>query len=74
LQDALGELNDIAVHERLAERIAEAQKGTKRRSVRTRKAFAAGQLAGIEEARAASVIKGAQRAYRIFAEAKPYWR
>jgi inorganic triphosphatase YgiF len=72
LQDALGELNDIAVHENLTERIADAPDG-KRRAGRTRKAFAAGRLSGREEARIASVLKDARRAYDAFAEAKPFW-
>jgi CHAD domain-containing protein len=72
LQDALGELNDIAVHENLTERIADAPDG-KRRAGRTRKAFAAGRLSGREEARIASVLKDAKRAYDAFAEAKPFW-
>jgi hypothetical protein len=38
-----------------------------------KKAFAAGRLAGHEEARVAPVLKEAERAYAEFAEAKPYW-
>jgi triphosphatase len=72
LQDALGDLNDIAVHENLTERIAEAPDGKRRRG-RARKAFAAGRLSGREEARIASVLKDAERAYDAFAEAKPFW-
>jgi triphosphatase len=72
LQDALGDLNDIAVHENLTERIAEAP-DAKRRGGRARKAFAAGRLSGREEARIASVLKDAERAYDAFAQAKPFW-
>jgi triphosphatase len=74
LQDALGDLNDIAVHEELTAQIADTREVTgKRRAGRTKKAFAAGRLSGREEARAASVLKDAQHAYRVFARAKPYW-
>jgi CHAD domain-containing protein len=72
LQDALGDLNDIAVHENLTERLAEASDGKRRRG-RARKAFAAGRLSGREEARIASVLKDAERAYEVFAKAKPFW-
>ena len=37
------------------------------------KAFAAGRLSGFEEARMASVLRDAERAYRVFARAKPFW-
>jgi CHAD domain-containing protein len=74
LQDALGDLNDIAVHEALTERMVDT-KGImgKRRRGRAKKAFAAGRLSGREEARVASVLRDAQHSYRIFAKAKPYW-
>jgi inorganic triphosphatase YgiF len=74
LQDALGELNDIAVHESLSARMLDAKNvnGT-HHSERAKKAFAAGRLSGREEARAASVLKQAQHAFRSFAKAKPYW-
>jgi triphosphatase len=74
LQDALGELNDIAVHEGLTAEIVDASAADDRRGMgRARKAFAAGRLSGREEARAPSVLNDAQRAYRLFAAAKPYW-
>jgi inorganic triphosphatase YgiF len=71
LQDALGDLNDIAVHEGLTKRTA--AQGGKRRSVRTKKAFAAGRLSGREEARIPSVLKDAECAYGAFAKVKPFW-
>jgi triphosphatase len=74
LQDALGDLNDIAVHEGLTERIVDAQDaGGNQPGGRAKKAFAAGRLSGREEARIASVLKNAERAYRTFAKAKPFW-
>ena len=74
LQDALGDLNDIAVHEGLSERIVDAQDVSgKQREGRVKEAFAAGRLSGREEARMAFVLKDAERAYRAFAKAKPFW-
>jgi triphosphatase len=74
LQDALGDLNDIVVHEELTERIADPPNGNgQSRRRRATKAFAAGCLWGREEARVAAVLKDAERAYRILASAKPFW-
>ena len=74
LQDALGDLNDIAVHAGLTERIVDTQDvRDKQREGRATKAFAAGRLSGHEEARIASVLKDAERAYRGFTKAKPFW-
>jgi inorganic triphosphatase YgiF len=74
LQDALGDLNDITVHEGLSERIVEAQGADgKVRDGHLRKAFAAGRLSGREEARIASVLKDAEHAYRAFAKTRPFW-
>jgi CHAD domain-containing protein len=74
LQDALGELNDIAVHAGLTERIVDTQDARdKQREGRATKAFAAGRLSGHEEARIASVLKDTERAYRGFTKAKPFW-
>jgi hypothetical protein len=67
-------LNDIAVHEGLTERIVDARgAGGKQREGRAKKAFAAGRLSGREEARIASVLKDAERAYRAFSKANPFW-
>jgi CHAD domain-containing protein len=75
LQDALGDLNDIAVHEVLTERIVDEQNVSgKPRGDCATMAFAAGRLAGREEARAASVLKGAVYAHSTFAKTKPFWR
>jgi triphosphatase len=74
LQDRLGDLNDIAVHEQLSERFADGEDaGGKRHGGRAKKAFAAGRLSGREEARIAPVLKEAERAYAAFAKAKPFW-
>jgi inorganic triphosphatase YgiF len=74
LQDTLGDLNDIAVHEALTERIVDEQAASdKRRRGRAKKAFAAGRISGREEARAAAVLMELERAYGLFAKAKPFW-
>jgi triphosphatase len=74
LQDRLGDLNDISVHEGLAVRLADTQQSGGSRAPRTaNKAFAAGRLSGREEARIASALKTAERAYARFATAKPFW-
>jgi len=74
LQDALGELNDIAVHAGLTERLVDGSDvRDKQREGRAKKAFAAGRLSGHEEARIASVLKDSERAYRGFTKAKPFW-
>jgi triphosphatase len=74
LQDALGDLNDIAVHEELSEQLVDGEDaGGKRRGGRAKKAFAAGRLSGREEARIAPVLKEAERAYAAFAKAQPFW-
>jgi triphosphatase len=72
MQDALGELNDIAVHEQLARQEIAPRDG-KRRG-RARQAFAAGRLSGQESARAAAVMHDAERAYARFAKAKVFWK
>jgi CHAD domain-containing protein len=74
LQDALGDLNDIAVHEELSKRLLDASANPgKRRGGRVKKAFAAGRMSGREEARIAAVLKEAQQAYAAFTEAKSFW-
>jgi triphosphatase len=75
MQDALGDLNDIAVHEQLAKRTIESHDPRLERiERRSKKAFAAGRLSGREAARVESVLKDAKRAYRAFAKARPFWQ
>jgi inorganic triphosphatase YgiF len=73
LQDALGDLNDIAVHAGLTERLVNGPDEGGERSRRASEAFAAGRLSGREEARIAAVLADAQRAYAAFAREKPFW-
>jgi inorganic triphosphatase YgiF len=75
LQDTLGDLNDISVHEKLTERLTDARENDgKRKRGAANEALAAGRLSGREKARIASVLKDAKRAYARFAKAKPFWR
>jgi triphosphatase len=69
LQDALGDLNDIAVHEK---RIAAI--GISRRQSSPSRAFAAGLLTGREEARVEAAVTVATQAYADLAKIKSFWR
>ena len=73
LQDALGDLNDIAVHAGLTERLVNGPDEGGERSRRASEAFVAGRLSGREEARTEAVLADAQRAYAAFAREKPFW-
>jgi CHAD domain-containing protein len=73
LQDTLGELNDISVHEGLTAGLVQDGSNGSKQPVRPKKAFAAGQLAGYEEARMASLLRDAERAARLLDQAKPFW-
>jgi inorganic triphosphatase YgiF len=69
LQDGLGDLNDIAVHE---ERIAAI--GQRSRRFDSKRAFAAGLLTGRENARREAAMAAATQAYARLAKVKPFWR
>ena len=72
IQDCLGDLNDIAVHESLT---ADMALEPARNSVsRSRRAFAAGVLTGHEEARANAALTAAIAASDKFAKARPFWK
>jgi CHAD domain-containing protein len=74
LQDALGDLNDIRVHEGLAgETLQSRAGGRKCDQHRAGKAFTAGRLSGREIARFASGMKHAKRTHAIFAKAASFW-
>jgi inorganic triphosphatase YgiF len=70
LQDGLGDLNDIAVHEK---RITAAI-GVRRRQPNPSRVFAAGLLTGREDARKEATMKAATEAYSDLAKVKPFWR
>src|SRR5262249_11968214 len=68
-QDALGDLNDIVVHEKLSEQLVDGDDTAHRGRVgRSRKAFAAGRMSGREEARITPVLQEAKQAYKAFAK------
>jgi CHAD domain-containing protein len=69
LQDGLGDLNDIAVHEK---RIA--AMGVRRRRSNPNRVFAAGLLTGREDARLDAAMTAATEAYTDLAKVKPFWR
>ena len=69
VQDTLGELNDIVVHEKLIGAI-----GTSPRRKGGDGAFAAGLLSGREEARIDAATAAAGKALSRFAKVEPFWR
>jgi inorganic triphosphatase YgiF len=70
VQDCLGELNDITVHQHLTSDLA-AEPARHNGGGKT--AFAAGLLSGHEQARLAEVLDSADRAFRHCTQIKPYW-
>jgi len=68
LQDALGDLNDIVVHEQLI-----ATMGVRRRRSSRKRAFAAGLLTGREDARLDTAMAAAVQAHAELAKVKPFW-
>ena len=69
LQDALGELNDIAVHEHIIAALE-----VERRRSTPKRAFAAGVLTERAKARVDTAMAAASRAFAQLADAKPFWR
>jgi len=69
LQDGLGDLNDIAVHEDVITAM-----GFRRRRLDLERAFAAGVLTGREDARLDTAMAAATEAYTELASVKPFWR
>ena len=68
LQDGLGELNDIAVHEKHI-----AAMGVHHRRSNPSRAFAAGLLTGREDARTEAAITAANEAYVDLSKIKRFW-
>ncbi len=69
VQDTLGELNDIAVGERLAHEAA-ASPGR----AETDSAFVAGRITGSQKARIGPLTDRAEAAVKALAAAKPFWK
>jgi triphosphatase len=68
LQDALGDLNDIAVHEK---RIAAL--GNRRQRSNSSRLFAVGLVTGHEDARMETAMTTATESYEDLAGVKPFW-
>jgi triphosphatase len=73
LQDCLGDLNDIVVDRQLAAKLAARQKKKPRGVQAAQQAFAAGELAGQEEARVDAVLAAAEKSYKRFARSNSFW-
>jgi inorganic triphosphatase YgiF len=69
LQDGLGDLNDIVVHEK---RIAAI--GIRRQRSNPSRAFAAGLLTGLEDARTEAAMTAAVKAHADLEKIKRFWR
>jgi triphosphatase len=74
VQDCLGDLNDIAVHEERITAIADRRGQGRRRRGSSKRAFAAGLLTGREDARLDTVLESASDAHAALAKIKPFWR
>jgi CHAD domain-containing protein len=76
VQDCLGDLNDIAVHEDRITAIADgggrSRSGSRRGS--RKRAFAAGLLTGREDARLDAVLEDADDAHAALIRIKPFWQ
>jgi triphosphatase len=73
VQDCLGELNDITVHQHLTSELAAEPAHDPPRNGGGKTAFAAGLLSGHEQARLTDVLDAAERAFRRCMQVKPYW-
>lgn len=71
LQNTLGSLNDIAVHEKLAAELAGTEEHARERP---QEAYAMGLVIGREQKRAHACMAAASKAVRKFSAAEPFWR
>jgi len=75
LQDALGDINDIGVHETLTAELVENGDGQSPNGARgRRRAFAAGFVCGQEQCRIEGLLSAAADAGAELAATKPFWR
>jgi inorganic triphosphatase YgiF len=72
VQDYLGGLNDIAVHEHLNREVTK-QNGRGGAAIEREYTFLAGLVSGQEEARESQLVQGAAEALREFESIKPFW-
>jgi inorganic triphosphatase YgiF len=73
LQTSLGGLNDVTTRNALCSEILTQMDGATTRDGRDR-AFAAGLIAGHQEARHIELLSDAAKAYTEFADVKPFWK
>ena len=69
LQDHLGALTDITVHQKLAPKLAAGTSQTKARAL----AFAAGIVSGHEQSEVEPLLDAADKDARKFARLRPFW-
>jgi inorganic triphosphatase YgiF len=75
LQTALGDVNDIAVRAGLKAEIITGKKPSRADAQKLQhRAFAAGLIIGHQRAKIESIVKMAERAYKDFLDAKPFWQ
>jgi triphosphatase len=74
VQDCLGDLNDIVVHEDMMATMARENSSSRRGRRNPKRAFAAGVLTGREDARLDTVLPAATAAHAALAKVKPFWR
>jgi len=71
LQEALGKINDIAVHDKLAREFVQPDKPSKKRP---QEAYAMGLLTGREQKKAHACIAAAKKAGKALSTAEPFWK
>ncbi len=75
LQDALGDVNDVAVQAGLKGEIIGGVKGRRTTAQKNQhRAFAAGLIIGHQKARLESLLNSAEDAYADFKDAKAFWK
>jgi triphosphatase len=73
LQDCLGDLNDIVMHEKLTTGIGKSSPARSAKGLGSGRVFAAGLVTGFEEARFNPVLTAAEHAFNAFEKLRPYW-
>lgn len=74
LQDCLGALNDIAVHEDMADKLIHTKPRRRAKVNRREHAFAVGVVSGRQQARAEPILKKAIKAAAAFGDVRPFWK
>jgi hypothetical protein len=73
IQDCLGALNDIVVHEKISREVLDEQNTADPKLLRDR-AFVVGLVAGQQEAQSAKLATRAAAALEDFRAVKPFWK